>query len=331
MFCRYEIGHSDYDVYLNFELKYLYKALCIEPENSELLCELANKYYCDFIRPNEKSEFDEIIPEFEFEFDTLYAFKKEEKVSVYMHSKDSALKYFNILWGLDYKRNIIYYPIKQLESLLHRENTSLVSFADLPDLEKTCRPYQYIFNFPQNWESDSTINYFKRAENAIDGARFELEHLNKMNEPCFFDMSEDYWGMRFLWWRTFDNNIIIRLENYNSIHVLNWKVQEGRGGYGPGGILRQGVLKMDKKEWETFINNYKKSGILDTKGRYVDILDGAVWEFESLINFKYSDYSTNDPDDRVRSFVDYLIKLAGIEKLLQEKILIKTCANRRLA
>ena len=47
--------------------------------------------------------------------------------------------------------------------------------------------------------------------------------------------------------------------------------------------------------------------------------DGAVWEFESLINLKYSDYSTNDPDDRVRSFVDYLIKLAGIENYCKRR------------
>ena len=69
-FSWYEIGFSDYATSLNFELKYLYKALLIEPKDVGVLCALANKYYYDFIRPNEKSEFDDFFHE--LEFDTLF-------------------------------------------------------------------------------------------------------------------------------------------------------------------------------------------------------------------------------------------------------------------
>jgi hypothetical protein len=316
-FSRYEIGHSTYEESLGFELKYLYKALLIEPENRELLCELANKYYRDFLWPIEKNEYDELFPN--NNFDSLFPVHKEIKISGYKHAKDSVLKYFNILWSLDYERNIIYYPIKQLEFLLDSCKESQIKFSDLKKIGKTCRPYQYIFDFPQNWERDSTIDYYRKAQDAIEGAYFELKHLNKMNEPCFFNKNEDYWGMRFLWWRTFDNNIIIRFENYNSKYKLTWKVQEGKGGYGPGGILKQGTLKIDKKEWDNFINNFNNSGMIDTKGRFVNMNDGAVWEFESIMKSKYSNYVTNDPDDKVRFFVDYLIKLAGIENYCKER------------
>jgi hypothetical protein len=59
--------------------------------------------------------------------------------------------------------------------------------------------------------------------------------------------------------------------------------------------------------------------MIDTKGRFVNMNDGAVWEFESIMKSKYSNYVTNDPDDKVRFFVDYLIKLAGIENYCKER------------
>jgi hypothetical protein len=112
-----ELDSRDKDEYNSHKVKYLKQALDINPKDPLIVFKLAEVYYRDFIFPLEKEK------DWGFSIDldglidsTLIVKEKPIKKSTFEHAADSSLNYFYQVWYLKKdKRDIIYYPIRQLE------------------------------------------------------------------------------------------------------------------------------------------------------------------------------------------------------------------------
>lgn len=84
--------------------------------------------------------------------------------------------------------------------------------------------------------------FFERADRHQSKVTWYGKHLRAMNEPSLFELrlNKDMRVYRFLWLRTFDNPISVRLiVNDDSSGRLIAKVTSGAGGYEPGDVTEE--------------------------------------------------------------------------------------------
>jgi hypothetical protein len=109
-----------------------------------------------------------------------------------------------------------------------------------------------------------------------------------MDEPVLIDTlpTKIY---RFTYLRTFDNPIVIRLENLNDTVSLHWKVSDGKGGYEPGEIIINKSKELTTTEWDYFESKIKSLGFWELPTLETDIggQDGSQWILEGKYLGKY--------------------------------------------
>ena len=89
--------------------------------------------------------------------------------------------------------------------------------------------------------------------------------------------------------RTFDNPIVIRIENDNDTISIHWKVSDGAGGYRTRRDIESESNKLSKEDWELIENEIDsidfwnlptvESGLMGT--------DGSQWILEGKTLGKY--------------------------------------------
>ena len=114
-------------------------------------------------------------------------------------------------------------------------------------------------------------------------------HLRAMTEPLLFNKNLEKEVYRFLWLRTFDNPISIRIEKENSKYTLTWKLCDGAGGYYPGKMTINKAKSIDKKTWDQFHTLIKKSDFWHLPTTDVEFpgTDGSEWILEGFENKNY--------------------------------------------
>ena len=121
--------------------------------------------------------------------------------------------------------------------------------------------------------------------------KWYVEHLIALQEPSLYEFSNDYQvhSYRFLWLRTFDNPIALRLllKNDGSA-ILNVKVTNGKGGYNPGQLTENQTLNITKVQVDNFLEllnhaNFWDLPTMDGK----EGLDGTTWTLEGVKAGKY--------------------------------------------
>jgi len=87
---------------------------------------------------------------------------------------------------------------------------------------------------------------------------------------------------RFTWLRTFNNPIVIGLENNNDTITLYWKVCDGEGGYEPGKLILNKKKQLSLNEWTQFQQTIDKLNFwkLETAQNEIMGTDGAQWILE---------------------------------------------------
>ncbi len=321
---RTELLWSEYDfrqrdIYNSQKIKYLNRALQINDSDLSVIFKLAETYYKDFIYPLEKEK--DWMFGFESDdafVDTTFAKKEKEiKLSTFEHPADSALKYFYRLWNLNTsEKDIIYYPIRQVECYLNiLENSEVPKNAD-DNFNQCFFPSWYFANLSEDWQCDNTVDYLFEIESGKRTAEWLEIQLTDLKEDCLFnkELKEDKTIYRFTWLRSFHNPIAIRIENVNNETMLYWKVGKGAGGYEPKGLKKSGKKKLNTNTWKTFLDLVEKSNFDNLANeKYIFMNDGATWTLEKKTSNKFKAHNTNWTSKEIRDICLFLLNLTNIK------------------
>jgi len=153
------------------------------------------------------------------------------------------------------------------------------------------------------------------------------EVLRLMKEPGLCEVhsvsgAETY---RFLWLRTFDNPVLVRVEKKgpNEAARVTLKVSSGQGGYETGKLKTTKTRKLSHQEaeWLDLIIAEAAFWQLPTQIHSgVIVMDGASWTMEGTRSGKCHvvDRGTGETDAVRRLALDFLIGLAKMKLLYQE-------------
>jgi hypothetical protein len=140
-------------------------------------------------------------------------------------------------------------------------------------------------------------------------------HLRAMQEPslsCGKSTAESTY--RFLWLRTFDHPISVRVEVNGSTSVLHAVELDGAGGYTPGKVLKRVERALSPAEQEELmakLNGIRFWGMktsIDDQG-----VDGASWILEGVRDGRYHVVDRWSPESGdYREACLFFLELAGL-------------------
>jgi hypothetical protein len=151
--------------------------------------------------------------------------------------------------------------------------------------------------------------------------RWYAKHLRAMSEPSLFASSSDetLQVYRFLWLRTFDRPVAIRLTvGADGTGTVVAKMLNGHGGYAPGTIVVDRSVEANKEQVQKFFKLLADANFWSTETeRYSGGRDGAQWIVEGVQNGQYhivDRWSPDKKDDSYRSLCLYLLELGGVQE-----------------
>ncbi len=134
-------------------------------------------------------------------------------------------------------------------------------------------------------------------------ASWYAKQLKALHEPSLWELSQDPMAeaYRFLWLRTLDHPIAVRLVlRASGSGRMHFRMTSGQGGYEPGRIIRYGVSWLTKAKTQSllealaaadFWNLPTLAGVNETPpgpdGTVRIGLDGAQWIVEGVKNGQY--------------------------------------------
>ena len=143
------------------------------------------------------------------------------------------------------------------------------------------------------------------------------EQLEALNEPIIFLDKSNKETYRFTWLRSFDQPVVIRIEQNNGQYLIFWKVGSGAGGYKPKKEFISNQKIISKAIWNEFINKLHQIDFWEMDTKYTGVLgtDGSQWILEGKTSGKYHvvDRWTPDAKSNYYKCCDYLIGLTDIK------------------
>ena len=119
------------------------------------------------------------------------------------------------------------------------------------------------------------------------------KQLKAMREPSLLDLSKTGEHVyRFLWLRSFHSPVAVRLNiTEDGTSVLTAKVTDGKGGYGPGKLIKNETKRITKEQTQRFLDqvrelDYWDLTALESMGDVVGC-DGAQWVLEAMKGGRY--------------------------------------------
>ena len=85
--------------------------------------------------------------------------------------------------------------------------------------------------------------------------------------------------IRFLWLRTFDNPVVVRMEKNGNGITLRRKTAGGASGYEPGKIVANGSKTLSRQAWLEYMARLQKAGywLMGTIDKDLMSFDGSQW------------------------------------------------------
>ena len=305
---------EDRPALLAFKVENLHQALRINALDAEVLYALSELYYDDFMHSRWMPEPSTMMGAGELPDSVLIAqWKKQDRKTVFDYSAHSALFYFNKLWKADeYQRAYIFFPMKQLECFLSVPERQKLPFTQEASETPCPFPTSYFANLKPNWACDFTTNLLFDVWMSGGQAESIGALLERMKEPCLYaatpdEASESY---RFIWLRSFDEPVIIRMEKRDSQYRLTWKVGKGVGGKK---LKQKGHRLISATEWDQFKKLMETVRFDDLPNeRWVNMTDGATWLLEHKNASRYKAHKTNYPEESIKESCLYLINLTRL-------------------
>lgn len=154
-----------------------------------------------------------------------------------------------------------------------------------------------------------------------------VAQLKALHEPSLLELT-DYpisHSFRFLWLRTFNHPIALRLTilDESGVAQLTVKVADGRGGYDPGSLIVNKSLPVSVQEVQGFLKLVDQSKfwklaakeeIVQSDGKIVVTTDGANWVIEGVQSKRYHLVDrSSPPDGDYRNMALELLRLSGLK------------------
>jgi hypothetical protein len=141
------------------------------------------------------------------------------------------------------------------------------------------------------------------------------KHLRAMGEPSLLEVDNpDTETYRFLWLRSFDHPISVRIERIGYSFSLKSVELSGTGGYDPGKNVRMDNVEIFSDQWCRFTSLMDKMQYWEqpTSSGYSLGRDGAQWILEGVNDGRYHIIHRWSPrDEALREACIYLLKLSG--------------------
>jgi hypothetical protein len=314
-----EFDYKTIQEHLKKKIEYLKLGLKINHKDYMINFKLAEIYYDDFMFPLEKEKNWGSIYDFGDKTSNSTLVNKERpiKKSKFVSSADSSLKYFYQAWDLENNsREIIYYPIRQLECYLKLTNNTNIPNDIEITFDQCYFPSSYFTTLTENWECDFSTNYLSEIESGITTAQNLKVQLVGLQENCLYinKTEQNTTIYRFTWLRSFHHPIAIRIKKTNNEVMLFWKVGKGASGYEPEGLKESGMKRLSLDEWANFerlINESNFDSLPNEK--YTPKTDGATWTLERKSPELYKAHHTNWPSKELKEACLYLLSKTRIK------------------
>lgn len=142
------------------------------------------------------------------------------------------------------------------------------------------------------------------------------KHLKMMSEKSLLDISDaETETYRFLWLRTFDHPIFVRItRNQNEVKLFTTEL-DGAGGYEPGKVLRSNEITLEQEDFYNFLNLLENADYWNLPAdNKEDGNDGAEWILEGVKNGRYHFVERWSPrTGEYREACLHLLKLSGVD------------------
>jgi len=143
------------------------------------------------------------------------------------------------------------------------------------------------------------------------------KHLLAMDEPSMWQQSKksNLHTYRFLWLRTFDRPICIRLiVNSDGSGSLITKATNGQGGYNPGRATHHKTIELSKEQTTSFLHTVKLSRFwkLPPYNNKDVGVDGAQWVIEGVKKGRYHIVDRWSPSGAIREAALVLVRFSQI-------------------
>jgi len=173
-----------------------------------------------------------------------------------------------------------------------------------------------IFNAPQPINKD-----FDQDKSIRD---LYSKNLKSMKEPSISISEHEFESAyRFLWLRTFNHPIAVRIEKLNGQIILYAVELSGKGGYDPGVIKKSKKKELSHDDFNRlseilkeidFWNMDNVLKILNTDGTITLNADGAQWILEGNSNGKYHVVDRWSPEaGKYKELCLYFLQIAGFK------------------
>ena len=153
------------------------------------------------------------------------------------------------------------------------------------------------------WQDRFKVSWYSKA-------------LTAMKEPSLsLPQRPQTQTYRFLWLRSFDNPIVVRIWRSESKVYLVTKQLDGDGGHHPGKLVVNSTRSLSSKEWDEFTKHLEKSSYWTLPTDIGDIgNDGAQWVLEGARDGRYHVVDRWSPkDDSYRRSCSHLLELSGLK------------------
>lgn len=223
-------------------------------------------------------------------------FKNNSKANMDKYSFSS--KYY---FTATYKNNSSYFntlrfPLLQLSN--YTKDYAEKEHCENYSIQNTFFPISAFLVLPKNWETNYSINVidyssgpdrtFRGTESAVFLINWYSTNLKALDEPILND-SFPISIYRFTYLRTFNNPIVIGLENNNDSVRIYWKRTNGAGGYYPGKIVEDNTKDLSIEDWKKVEAKIDSINYWSLPTLKTDLLgnDGSQWILEGRKLGKY--------------------------------------------
>lgn len=188
--------------------------------------------------------------------------------------------------------------------------------------DSTAIPKDSTLYFPQKPKRGRFDSSFHVV--ALDSFRnkWYSDYLYGFKEPILRNYPVNREAYRFIYLRSFDLPIVIRLEKVNTTAFLNVKISDGQGGYELGNIHKNEIIPISSSQWKKFQSNLQELQFWqqspeDTNWRRLG-MDGARWILEGKKEGKYHFVDRWSPEEKeyakFKAVCEYLISLAKLDE-----------------
>ncbi len=155
-----------------------------------------------------------------------------------------------------------------------------------------------ILGLPQSpaQQPKSSIQYFPKSSLDLRRDHFKSDwyshQLDALQEPSLYRMvkSPSAESYRFLWLRSFNNPIAVRLDpKPDGTSVLTTKVANGSGGFRPGVLTENETRVLTKEQTQSFLSKVNEVGFWEAPNPVNDQrgTDGSQWIIEGVKGGRY--------------------------------------------